>query len=35
MDMPDLADLIWLFEDEPTASEDDLSWPVGLHSFRV
>jgi hypothetical protein len=35
MDMPDLADLIWLFEDEPTASEDDLRWPVGLHSFRL
>ncbi|WP_329249350.1 hypothetical protein OG417_02985 [Actinoallomurus sp. NBC_01490] len=35
MEMPELADLIWLFEDEPTPSEEDLSWPVGLHSFRL
>ncbi|GAA4557778.1 hypothetical protein [Planotetraspora kaengkrachanensis] len=34
MEIPDLADLIWLFEDEPTQYED-LDWPVGLHSFRL
>ncbi|MBL7496726.1 hypothetical protein I6A84_44110 [Frankia sp. CNm7] len=34
MEIPDLADLIWLFEDEPT-SEIDSPWPVGLHSFRL
>lgn len=35
MDIPELADLIWLFEDEPTREFDDLEWPVGLHSFRL
>jgi hypothetical protein len=35
MKIPDLADLIWLFEDEPTRQFDDLEWPVGLHSFRL
>lgn len=32
MEIPELADLIWLFEDEPTAEEP---WPVGLQSFRL
>ncbi|MEU8341373.1 hypothetical protein SAMN05443665_10963 [Actinomadura meyerae] len=35
MDVPDLADLIWLFEDEPTSDDEDLAWPVGLQSFRL
>ncbi|MEV4152605.1 hypothetical protein AB0J48_06290 [Nocardia salmonicida] len=35
METPDLADLIWLFEDEPTQKYDDLEWPVGLYSFRL
>jgi hypothetical protein len=35
MEMPELADLIWLFEDEPMPSEEDLGWPVGLQSFRL
>jgi hypothetical protein len=35
MDVPELADLVWLFEDEPTPAEDDLRWPIGLHSFRL
>jgi len=35
MEMPELADLVWLFEDEPTPEFEDLSWPVGLHSFRL
>lgn len=35
MEMPELADLIWLFEDEPTPSEEDLGWPVGLQLFRL
>jgi hypothetical protein len=35
MEMPELADLVWLFEDEPTPEYEDLSWPVGLHSFRL
>ncbi|MFC9894967.1 hypothetical protein ACFVMC_14880 [Nocardia sp. NPDC127579] len=35
MEIPDLADLIWLFEDEPTRQFDDLEWPIGLHSFRL
>lgn len=33
-EIPDLADLIWLFETEPEHCED-LYWPVGLHSFRL
>lgn len=35
MEMPELADLIWLFEDEPTSADEDLTWPVGLQSFRL
>jgi len=35
MEVPDLADLIWLFEDAPTARYDDLAWPVGPHTFRL
>jgi hypothetical protein len=35
VEIPDLADLIWLFEDEPTAQFPDVAWPVGLHSFRL
>lgn len=35
MELPELADLVWLFEDEPTPEFEDLSWPVGLHSFRL
>lgn len=35
VEFPDVADLIWLFEDEPTAEDPDLAWPVGLHSFRL
>lgn len=30
----ELADLIWLFEDEPQAQEDE-PWPIGLHTFRL
>ena len=33
--MPELADLIWLFEDEPTSEDEHLTWPVGLQSFRL
>ncbi|WP_119726505.1 hypothetical protein [Thermomonospora amylolytica] len=35
MRMPELTDLIWLFEDPPTPMEPDLSWPLGLHTFRL
>ncbi|TDC57846.1 hypothetical protein E1281_03435 [Actinomadura sp. KC345] len=35
MEMPDLADLIWLFEDEPSSEHEDMAWPVGLQSFRL
>ena len=35
VEIPDLADLIWLFEDEPTVEFPDVAWPVGLHSFRL
>ncbi|NEW56924.1 hypothetical protein GV794_14850 [Nocardia cyriacigeorgica] len=35
MEIPELIDLIWLFEDEPTRQFEDLEWPVGLHSFRL
>jgi hypothetical protein len=35
VEIPDLADLIWLFEDEPSAAHPDLGWPVGLQSFRL
>ncbi|MGW5414307.1 hypothetical protein [Actinomadura geliboluensis] len=30
-----MADLIWLFEDEPTSEYDDVTWPVGLQGFRL
>lgn len=33
--MPELADLIWLFEDEPSSEDEDMTWPVGLQSFRL
>jgi hypothetical protein len=35
MEVPELADLIWLFEDDPTPEYPDLDWPVGLWSFRL
>lgn len=35
MEMPDLADLIWLFEDDPFSEYEDMAWPVGLQSFRL
>lgn len=35
MEIPELADLIWLFEDEPSNPDPYLTWPVGLHSFRL
>ncbi|MEV0400590.1 hypothetical protein [Actinoallomurus sp. NPDC050550] len=35
MELPELADLVWLFEDEPTPEYEDMTWPVGLHSFRL
>ncbi|MFI6866672.1 hypothetical protein [Nocardia sp. NPDC050406] len=35
MEIPELADLIWLFEDEPKPDFEDLRWPVGLHTFRL
>ena len=35
MEIPEAADLIWLFEDEPSAAFPDLGWPVGLQSFRL
>lgn len=35
VEIPELADLIWLFEDEPTMQYPDLAWPVGLQSFRL
>ncbi|MEU0566867.1 hypothetical protein ABZ297_15955 [Nonomuraea sp. NPDC005983] len=34
MEIPELAELIWLFEDEPQSQYEDVHWPVGLHSFR-
>lgn len=34
MEIPELADLIWLFEEEP-ASDCGEAWPIGLHSFRL
>jgi hypothetical protein len=35
MEIPELADLIWLFEDEPQGEYEDVHWPVGLHSFQL
>jgi hypothetical protein len=35
VEIPELADLIWLFEDEPSAAFPDLHWPTGLQSFRL
>ena len=35
MEIPELADLIWLFEDEPFSEYEDMAWPVGLQSFRL
>ena len=35
MEIPELADLIWLFEDEPTAAFPELGWPHGLWAFRL
>jgi hypothetical protein len=35
VEIPELADLIWLFEDEPTSDYPDLAWPAGLQSFRL
>ncbi|RAY10747.1 hypothetical protein DPM19_33670 [Actinomadura craniellae] len=35
MEIPELADLIWLFEDDPATEYEDMDWPVGLHSFRL
>ncbi len=34
MGIPELADLIWLFEDGPSAAFPEPGWPDGLHSFR-
>jgi hypothetical protein len=33
--LPELTDLIWLFDDEPTAEYPDLHWPAGLQTFRL
>jgi hypothetical protein len=35
MEIPELAELIWLFEDEPQGEYEDVHWPVGLHSFQL
>lgn len=36
MEIPELADLIWLFEDNPTGEDpEDRTWPDGLQSFRL
>jgi hypothetical protein len=35
VEIPELADLIWLFEDEPPAKFPELGWPNGLQSFRL
>jgi hypothetical protein len=34
VEIPELAELIWLFEDEPV-SDCGAAWPVGLQSFRL
>jgi hypothetical protein len=35
MEIPELADLIWLFEDEPIAKYPDSDWPYGPQAFRL
>ncbi|WP_433370508.1 hypothetical protein [Streptosporangium sp. CA-115845] len=35
MEIPELADLIWLFEDEPQGEDEDVPWPLGLQSFKL
>jgi hypothetical protein len=35
VEIPELSDLIWLFEDEPSAEFPGLGWPNGLQSFRL
>jgi len=35
VEIPELAELIWLFEDEPQGRYEDVHWPVGLHSFQL
>jgi len=35
MEIPELADLIWLFEDEPIAKYPDSDWPYGLQTFQL
>ncbi|MFB4288758.1 hypothetical protein ACBI99_14020 [Nonomuraea sp. ATR24] len=35
MEIPELTELIWLFEDEPQGAYEDVQWPVGLHSFQL
>ncbi|MET9343706.1 MULTISPECIES: DUF3108 domain-containing protein [unclassified Nonomuraea] len=35
MDIPELADLIWLFEGDPEPQHDDVGWPIGLHAFHL
>jgi hypothetical protein len=34
VETPELADLIWLFEDEPVSGCGE-PWPAGLQSFRL
>jgi hypothetical protein len=35
VEIPELADLIWLFEDEPSSPDPALAWPDGLQAFRL
>jgi hypothetical protein len=35
VEIPELSDLIWLFEGEPSAKSSELGWPNGLQSFRL
>jgi hypothetical protein len=32
---PELHDLVWLFESEPTIEDGDLGWPVSPATFHV